>query len=105
MIQGGGIGWLTRRLGEWRLAIGGAVGVALSLATLPLATGGGSLLLSLTLLGLGSACFLPSVSGLVAMALSGLFDEVKIFSNTRTKDHGTYLKPKIDKLRAHAAEA
>jgi DHA1 family tetracycline resistance protein-like MFS transporter len=68
MIQGGGIGWLTRRLGEWRLAIGGAVSVALSLATLPLATGGGPLLLSLTLLGLGSACFLPSVSGLVAMA-------------------------------------
>ncbi len=68
MIQGGAIGPLTRRLGEWRLALIGSAGVALSLLLLPVATHQGVLLTSLTLLGLGSACFLPSVSGLVARA-------------------------------------
>jgi MFS transporter, DHA1 family, tetracycline resistance protein len=68
VIQGAAIGPLTRRLGEWRLAIIGAGGVACSLLLLPLATHQAVLLTSLTLLGLGSACFLPSVSGLVARA-------------------------------------
>ncbi len=68
IIQGVAIGPLTRRLGEWRLAIIGAGGVALALGLLPLATHQALLLTALTLLGLGSACFLPSVSGLVARA-------------------------------------
>jgi hypothetical protein len=37
-------------------------------------------------------------SGLAAMALSQFFDEVVIFSNTRTKDHTTYLKPNMERF-------
>lgn len=48
---------------------------------------------------LSKKCMVYSTpSGLAAMALSNLFEDVKIFSNTRTKDHTTYLKPNIDKF-------
>ncbi len=68
LVQGGAISALTRRLGERRLALFGAVAVSVSLVLLPLATARPLLLAVLTLLGIGSACFLPSVSGLVAHA-------------------------------------
>jgi MFS family permease len=68
VIQGGAIGWLTRRVGERRLALYGSCSVAVALAMLPLSTTQLPLMLALTLLGMGSACFLPSVSGLVARA-------------------------------------
>jgi MFS transporter, DHA1 family, tetracycline resistance protein len=68
VVQGGAIGPLTRRLGERRLALAGAATVTLALAILSVATTRGVMLVALTLLGLGSACFLPSASGLVAHA-------------------------------------
>lgn len=39
-------------------------------------------------------------SGLAAMALSEFFEEVSIFTNSRTKDHATYLKPNIERFVA-----
>jgi DHA1 family tetracycline resistance protein-like MFS transporter len=68
LIQGGAIGALTRRLGERRLALFGSCAVAVALAVLPVSTSRAPMVVALTLLGIGSACFLPSVSGLVARA-------------------------------------
>lgn len=46
----------------------------------------------------GDKCVVYSTaSGLAAMAASRNFKSVKVFSNTRTKDHTTYTKPNIEK--------
>lgn len=47
----------------------------------------------------GKKCVVFSTSsGLAAMAASRNFASVKVFSNTRTKDHSTYTKPNIEKF-------
>jgi MFS transporter, DHA1 family, tetracycline resistance protein len=68
LVQGGAIAALTRRFGERLLANIGATSVSVALALLPFAEGPVLLFVSLSAFAMGSACFLPSISGLVAMA-------------------------------------
>jgi len=66
LVQGGLIGPLTRRYGEKKLLVAGAVLQALSLAALPFATGVPGLLLATAPLALGSGLTSPSLSSLLS---------------------------------------
>jgi MFS family permease len=66
LVQGGLIGPLTRRYGEKKLLVAGAVLQALSLASLPFATGIPGLLLATAPLALGSGLTSPSLSSLLS---------------------------------------
>jgi MFS family permease len=66
LVQGGLIGPLTRRFGEKKLLVAGAVLQAFSLASLPFATGTPGLLLATAPLALGSGLTSPSLSSLLS---------------------------------------
>ncbi len=66
LIQGGAIGPLTRRLGEKRLAIAALIFLGVGYAALCLATRVPEMWAAVTLLGIGSALFTPSMSSLVS---------------------------------------
>jgi DHA1 family tetracycline resistance protein-like MFS transporter len=66
LVQGGLIGPLTRRFGEKKLLVAGAVLQAVSLAALPFATGLPGLLLATAPLALGSGLTSPSLSSLLS---------------------------------------
>ncbi|MBL0938781.1 MAG: MFS transporter [Gemmatimonadaceae bacterium] len=65
-IQAGVIGRLTKRFGPAALARFGTVMIAIGLALIPLAPSVPWLCATLSLFAVGSACFNPSMSGLVA---------------------------------------
>jgi predicted MFS family arabinose efflux permease len=66
LVQGGLIGPLTRRFGERRLLVAGALLQGLALASLPFASGIGGLLLATAPLALGSGLTSPSLSSLLS---------------------------------------
>jgi MFS transporter, DHA1 family, tetracycline resistance protein len=66
LVQGGLIGPLTRRFGEKRLLVAGAVMQGLALLSLPFATGIPGLLLATAPLALGSGLTSPSLSSLLS---------------------------------------
>jgi len=66
LVQGGLIGPLTRRFGEKKLLVAGAVLQAVSLAALPFAAGIPGLLLATAPLALGSGLSSPSLSSLLS---------------------------------------
>jgi predicted MFS family arabinose efflux permease len=66
LVQGGLIGPLTRRYGEKKLLVAGAVLQAVSLAALPFAVGIPGLLLATAPLALGSGLSSPSLSSLLS---------------------------------------
>jgi len=66
LVQGGLIGPLTRRYGEKKLLVAGAVLQAVSLAALPFAAGIPGLLLATAPLALGSGLSSPSLSSLLS---------------------------------------
>jgi MFS family permease len=66
LVQGGLIGPLTRRLGERRLLVAGAVLQAVGLAALPFGTGIAGLLLASAPLAIGSGLTSPSLTSLLS---------------------------------------
>lgn len=66
-LQGGGLGWLNRRLGEQRLIAGSLIVVAVSLALLPSVSSIPALLMSLALFAAGSGINRPPTFGLISL--------------------------------------
>ncbi len=66
IVQGVLIGPLVRRLGEWRVAVMGALAFAAGLALLPLAPGLPLLAVALAALGFGQGTAVPAISALVS---------------------------------------
>ncbi|HKS88161.1 MAG TPA: MFS transporter, partial [Stellaceae bacterium] len=66
LMQGGLIGWLTRRLGEERLMLGGLASIAFGLLVLPEARGVPLLVLALSALALGMGAMQPSINSLIS---------------------------------------
>lgn len=66
IVQGGGIGWLTRRFGERALAITALGLLALGYLALAAAAGQAAMLVASGILALGSALFTPSLASLVS---------------------------------------
>jgi len=66
-LQGGGLGWLNRRLGEQRLIAGSLIVVAVSLALLPTVSTITALLLCLALFAVGSGINRPPTFGLISL--------------------------------------
>lgn len=68
-VQGGCIGPLTKRFGEVRLLIAGAVILALGLLLIPLSNGLPLLLVAMALLALGSGLGNPTLSSLISQSV------------------------------------
>ena len=66
LMQGGLIGWLTRRFGEERLMLGGIVLIALGLVVMPLAHELPPLVAALSALALGMGAMQPSINSLIS---------------------------------------
>jgi MFS transporter, DHA1 family, tetracycline resistance protein len=66
LMQGGGIGPLTKRFGEERLLLGGLGLIALGLLVLPAAAGLALLIVSMSLLAFGMGAMQPSLNSLIS---------------------------------------
>ncbi len=66
LMQGGGIGPLTKRFGEERLLLGGLALIALGLLVLPGAAGLVQLVVSMSLLAFGMGAMQPSLNSLIS---------------------------------------
>ena len=66
VVQGGGMGALTRSLGEWKLALTAVVLLIVGYVALALSGGQAAALVACAVLALGSALFNPSLSSLVS---------------------------------------
>lgn len=66
LMQGGGIGPLTKRFGEERLLLGGLGLIALGLLILPGAAGLAHLVVSMSLLSIGMGAMQPSLNSLIS---------------------------------------